>query len=275
MRACCRQQAVLSFWEPVLVHSVLPTLAVLPHAVVALQNSSEAKVLHIINIADKAGLPADAGRRELSEVGKDHQVKARNDVYNEVARRRKAGKVVPNPGDQRDHTDGQQRSPTPGTNGDQHPIPGVNPGPRPLGTNGDQGSDGLVPNQHHSNLIVPLTSELSGARPQFCIAWLCKSRVFGCLWGALWGVGATRLGSNVLFPLDWGVGACCGGAGRVFVPSIGGLENGWFDPGTWLPVPGFEGCYEVSDHGQVFSLPRKQRQRELYQRRRAGRGGAG
>lgn len=28
------------------------------------------------------------------------------------------------------------------------------------------------------------------------------------------------------------------------------------DPETWLPVPGYEGLYEVSDHGQIRSLDR-------------------
>lgn len=96
----------------------------------------EAKILHIIELADEAGLPADAGRRELSEVGKSHQVKARNDVYNEVARRRKAD---PKSFLRDSHETLGPLSEKPDS---------ADLVPDPSGTNGDQGSDGLVPGPH-------------------------------------------------------------------------------------------------------------------------------
>ena len=45
----------------------------------------EAKILHIIGLADKAKLRADASWRDLQSLGRAHSVKARNDLYNEAA----------------------------------------------------------------------------------------------------------------------------------------------------------------------------------------------
>jgi hypothetical protein len=55
----------------------------------------EAKILHLIALADEHGLPADAGRRDLQDFAKLHNARARAEVFNEVARRRKTAAEGP------------------------------------------------------------------------------------------------------------------------------------------------------------------------------------
>jgi hypothetical protein len=106
----------------------------------------EAKTIHIIALADEAGLSLDAGWRELQGLGKAHNVKARTEIYNEAARRRKAKYVVPNPRNQDSNQDGSQAPEPTGTNTSKatnSERKSAVPDPRePAGTSGP---DGLVP----------------------------------------------------------------------------------------------------------------------------------
>jgi hypothetical protein len=109
----------------------------------------EAKILHIIGLADQAGLRADASWRDLQALGRAHNVKARNDLYNEAARRRKAENalsalsVVPDPGN---HDSGQSGPQPAGTSGDQGPdFERESVVPDPWGPSGTTGLGGMVP----------------------------------------------------------------------------------------------------------------------------------
>ena len=65
----------------------------------------EAKILHIIALADKAGLPSDAPREDIRTAAKERGVKARTTLYAEVARRRK---LFPTPGNNTSREAGSQ-----------------------------------------------------------------------------------------------------------------------------------------------------------------------
>lgn len=123
------------------LHLTRHTTPRLHHAadVLKVQTEREAKVAHLVQLADSNDLPADAGRDRIKLLAQERGIKARNDVYAEVARVRKAAAdLSPTIGDRDPLGDRSELSPPRGDSTPPEPtLTSADTCPRPSGTAGD------------------------------------------------------------------------------------------------------------------------------------------
>jgi hypothetical protein len=116
-------------------------------------DAREAKILHIMELADAARLAPDVGWRELRPLGKQHKLKGRNDLYAEAARRRKI--LVPAPRSQQtDNADTGTPEPTGTEDPETVDSEGKNPVP----------SHGVPPGTTNQSRPVPVFPPIRGNR---------------------------------------------------------------------------------------------------------------
>ncbi|MGI5952067.1 MAG: AAA family ATPase [Brooklawnia sp.] len=118
------------------------------------------KLRQITELADANGLARDASRREIQALARARGIKARSDVYNEVAKARKASfEWSPKGSPHEELGDQENWSPTAGDhNSSNQPdllLTTQNTGPHASGTTGDQGPK-LV--------VVPVSPSIDGDR---------------------------------------------------------------------------------------------------------------
>jgi 5S rRNA maturation endonuclease (ribonuclease M5) len=116
----------------------------------------EAKIAHIVDLANEAGLPADAPREDIQKLAKAHGIKARTTLYAEVVKRRRNGIPekfsVPSQGNSSIAADSSNTRDTDGNSAEQHTDSRSNSVPDPWEQTGTE----------HIGSTVPVPSSLGG-----------------------------------------------------------------------------------------------------------------